>query len=93
MYFKAFSVVQIINMVVHSFFTLAMYIGLGVLLGWLAVEKWGAPGWVYVPVILLGVFIGFVSMVRFIINASESYGRIERERNEKYGKGTPPDAE
>jgi uncharacterized membrane protein (DUF485 family) len=90
MYTKAFGAIQIVNIVVHSFFTLAMYIALGVLLGWLSVEKWGAPKWAYVPFIVGGVLIGFISMVRFIIFAFRGYERLERERREKYGKGNPP---
>ena len=84
MYGRAFSAIQVINIVIHSIFTLLWQIGLSVLIGWLLTERWGAPQWVFVPIILLGVGSGLVSMVRFVISASASVERIEREREEKY---------
>lgn len=84
MYGKAFTALQVVNVVIHSIFTLLWQIGLSVLIGWLCVDRWGAPSWVYVPVIMLGVASGLVSMVRFVISASASVERIEREREEKY---------
>ena len=77
---RAFSAIQIVNIVLQAIFNLLWQIGLAVLIGWLCVDKWGAPGWVYVPVIMLGVFSGLYSMVRFIISASAGAERIEKER-------------
>ncbi len=93
MYGKAFTALQLINIVVHSIFTLLWQIGLSILIGWLCVEKWSAPSWLYVPLILLGVASGLIGMVRFILSASASVERIEREREKKYAqnKSNTPD--
>ena len=55
MFGRAFGVIQILNIVIQSIFTLLIQIAIAILIGWLCVDKWGAPDWVYVPVILLGV--------------------------------------
>ena len=76
---------QIINLVVHSIFTLLFQIALGFGAGWLAVERWGAPSWIYVPLILLGTFSGFYSMITFILSAGRAIERLERERRARRG--------
>ena len=86
MYRRAFSAVQIINIVVHSFFTLIFQIALGLGAGWLAVEKLGAPSWVYVITILLGVGTGLYSMITFVISSSRAVERLEAERRAKRGE-------
>jgi hypothetical protein len=86
MYRGAFSAIQIINMVVHSIFTLLFQIAIGLGIGWLAVEKWGAPSWAYVPLILLGTIFGFYSMITFLLSAMRSYERLEKERESRQKK-------
>ena len=92
MYRGAFSIIQLINMIAHSFFTLLFNIALGLGIGWLAVEKWGAPSWVYIPFILLGVITGFYSMISFLLSATRSFERLERERAEKRRGGARTDS-
>ena len=82
MYRSAFSAIQIINIVVHSIFTLLFQIALGLGAGWLIVERWGGPSWAYVPAILVGTISGLYSMITFVISASRSYERLEKERAE-----------
>lgn len=76
---KTVSTVHTVNIVFQSIFTLAMYIGLGLLTGWLASNYWGAERWIYVPCILGGVTIGLVSMVRFVLLASRNLERLEAQ--------------
>lgn len=80
---EAYSTVYVINVVFQSIFTLVWNIGLALLIGWASVEWFSAPDWIYVPLILLGVITGFVSMVRFILTAMKSLDRIENERRQK----------
>ena len=86
MHRKFFNAIYALNMFFQGFFSLATPIALAVLLSWLLVEKAGSPPWLYAPLVILGVFSGFYSMVKFIIAAGNSLERLEREQNEKYKK-------
>ena len=87
MYRKFISAMYLLNIIFQSFFNLAFPIGLAILGSWLLVEKAGAPGWIYAPLVIVGVAIGFVSMVRFILSATRALDRLEEERNKKEEKG------
>ena len=84
---ETYSAFYVINIVFQSIFTLVWQIGLSVLIGWLAVEKLGAPDWTYVPLILIGVGTGLVSMVRFILAAMKSLEHIEQQKLKKKKRG------
>ncbi len=79
MYKKAISALHVVNIVSQSIFTLLWQIALGVGIGYLAVTYWSAPGWIYVPLILAGVFTGLVSMVRFLLAAMKGLDRLEAQ--------------
>ena len=83
MYRKFISAMYLLNIIFQSFFNLAFPIGLAILISWLFVEKAGAPGWLYAPLVIVGVAIGFVSMIKFILSATRALDRLERERQEK----------
>ena len=74
------------NIVFQAIISLASPAALAFFIGWLAVSKFGAPSWIYVPLIVLGIIVGFISMVRFAISASEGLERLEKNRNEKNKK-------
>jgi hypothetical protein len=80
---QAYSTFYVVNIVFQSIFTLLWQIALGLFVGWLSVEKLGAPDWLYVPIILIGVVTGLVSMVRFILAAMRSLERLEEEKRKK----------
>lgn len=80
---QAYSTFYVVNIVFQSIFTLLWQIALGLFVGWLSVEKFGAPDWLYVPIILIGVVTGLVSMVRFILAAMRSLERLEEEKRKK----------
>lgn len=81
-----YSTFYVINIVFQSIFTLLWQIGAAIFVGWIFVSLVGAPKWLYVPLILLGVGSGLVSMVRFILAAMKSLDRIEEERKAKAKK-------
>lgn len=83
MYKKAFSAIQLLNIVIQGFVSLLFPIGLGILFSWLSVEKWGAPSWLWVVLTVSGALIGIVSMIRFILSACRAYERLEEERRRK----------
>ena len=80
---QAYSTFYVVNIVFQSIFTLLWRIALGLFVGWLSVEKLGAPDWLYVPIILIGVVTGLVCMVRFILAAMRSLERLEEEKRKK----------
>ncbi|MBQ7390129.1 MAG: hypothetical protein IJW02_03350 [Clostridia bacterium] len=80
---EGYSTFYVINIVFQSIFTLLWQIAAALLVGWIFVRFVGAPPWIYVPLILLGVASGLVSMVRFILAAMKSLERIEEERRRK----------
>ena len=80
---QAYSTFYVINIVFQAIFTLLWQIATALIIGWIFVEKIGAPSWIYVPLILMGVFSGLVSMVRFILAAMRSLERIEDQKRKK----------
>ena len=81
MYRKIISATYVLNIIFQSFFNLAFPIGLGILFSWLLVEKAAAPGWIYAPLVLIGVIIGFSSMIRFTLSAMRALERLEAQSN------------
>ena len=52
-------------------------------MGWLAVEKLGAPRWVYIPIILIGTFFALFSMIRFLMSSTKTLDKTEKEQKER----------
>ena len=75
-----------LNIVLQSFWTLLMPIGVGVFFGWLLTEKCGIGNYIFVVFILLGVAVGFFSMIKFLISALAGLERLENEQKKKGNK-------
>ena len=80
---EGYSAFYVMNIVFQSIFTLIWQIALALFVGWIFVEYVGAPEWAYIPLILLGVGTGLVSMVRFILTAMKALERLEEQRRIK----------
>ena len=80
---SSYSTFYVVNIVAQAIFTLIWYIFTALVIGWLLTNKLGAPSWTYVPLIMVGVALGLVSMVRFILAAMNSLERIEEENRKK----------
>lgn len=80
---RLMNVMYVLNIVVQSFFNLLLPIGLMVLFSWLLTEKMNVGQWIYVVLILLGVIVGFISMIRFILTAMAGLERLEKEQKNK----------
>ena len=78
-----YSAIYVFNIIFQSIFTLLWQIGTAVFVGWIFVRFVGAPEWVYVPLILLGVVTGLVSMTRFILSAMNALERLEEQKRQK----------
>lgn len=90
MYAKLVSAMYVLNIIFQSFFNLAFPIGLSILGSWLLVDKAGAPGWIYAPLVIVGVIIGFSSMIKFILSAMRALDRLEEQKKRtKETKETP----
>jgi hypothetical protein len=50
------------------------------------VEKAGMDGWIYAVLIILGVAVGFYSMIRFLLTALAGLERLEKEQEERARK-------
>lgn len=72
--------VKVLNLVIQSFLSLILDIFVALGLGWLLVEKLGAPDWAYVPVIIIGALVGVLSMLKFILTATNNMEKIERDK-------------
>ncbi len=83
---QTISFVYVLNIIFQALFSLIFSIALMFGLGYLAVDVWGAPDWLYIPLILIGVGTGLVSMVKFILAAMQGLDRLEREREKRKGK-------
>ncbi len=79
MYKKTVSALYVINIAFQSIFTLGWQIALGFGIGYVAVNFCSAPNWIYVPLILVGVVTGFISMIRFLLAAMKSLDRLEAQ--------------
>ena len=69
-----------LNIILQAFWSLLFPIGAGVLAGWLLTEKCDVGNYVFVILILLGVLIGLVSMIRFLLSALAGLERLEKEQ-------------
>ena len=78
---QLFYTLYAINVIFQAFLTLAFPIGLGVLASWLLVSNAGWPGWIYAPLVIIGVLMGFYSMVRFVMSAMAGIERLEAQQD------------
>ena len=75
------SFIYVLNIAMQALFSLLFTVAVFFGIGYLAVNSWGAPTWVYVPLILAGVGTGLLSMIRFILSAMAGLDRLEKQRD------------
>ena len=83
MHKKLFNALYVINILAQALFTLVFSAAVFGGISWLAVKYLSAPGWIYVPAIVVGVLLGFYSMVKFILSAMSGLERLEAEQKKK----------
>ncbi len=71
------------NIAIQSIVSLLSPIAILCAVAWLLSERLGVGSWIYAVLILLGVLVGLVSMVRFLLGASRALDVLEREHREK----------
>ena len=80
MYNKIVNSLYLINVIFQAFFSLLFPMGCALLLAWYMVEKKDMPSWLYVVLIISGVFIGLFSMVKFVLSAMKAFENLEKEQ-------------
>lgn len=82
---KLFNVLYVLNIVFQAIFTLltpALFFGF---IAWLLNTRAGLERWIFAPFIIVGVLIGFYSMIKFTISAMSGLERLEKEQNSDDG--------
>lgn len=82
MYRKIYDLTYVLSVVVQGFWSLLFPIGLGLFGGWLLVDKVGAPSWLMIVLTIAGVFVGLVSMCKFLMSAMVALERRDKEKAE-----------
>ena len=77
---QAVSFMYALNIVLQSLFSLLFSVSVFVGGAYLLTEHAGLESWVYIPAVLLGLGLGAVSMVRFILAAMAGLERLEKEK-------------
>ncbi len=80
---QAVSFLYVLNIVMQAFFSLLFTVAVLTGVGYLLVTFAGVGEWVYIPLILVGVAWGVISMVRFILVAMAGLDRLEKERGKR----------
>lgn len=81
MYKKFVSAIYVINIVMQAIVTLLIPILIMFGASWLFVKYVSAPIWLYAILLPIGAISGFISMIKFIIRASEGLERLEKQKN------------
>ncbi|MBE6537149.1 MAG: AtpZ/AtpI family protein [Ruminococcaceae bacterium] len=82
-YQKLITPLYVLNIVLQALISLLSPIAVMFLLAWLLVTKLAVGTWIYVVLIMIGVFSGLYSMVVFIISASRALEAIEKQNSQK----------
>lgn len=83
MHKKIYNAAFLINVIFQSFFNLIFPMAGMFFVGWLLVDKCSCPEWIYVPLLIVGLITGLISMVKFLIYALEIAERNEKAQNAK----------
>lgn len=83
MHKKIFNAVYALNIFFQSALSLVTPTAIAFLIAYLLHEKAGVGGWIYAPLVTLGVLSGLYSMVKFILSASRALEALEKQQREK----------
>ena len=83
MYKKIVSALYSLNILIQAIYSLAVPIGVGALASFLLTKYASFPDWIWAVLLILGVFVGLYSMVKFVLTASENLERLEKQQSKK----------
>ena len=81
MYRRLVGAMYVINIIAQAIFTLITPAAILFGIAFLLVKYLSLPSFLYAIAIILGVLVGFISMIRFVIAASEALERLEKQQN------------
>ena len=81
MYRKITNALHLMNIAFQAFYSLALPIGIGALAAYLLTKHTSVGAWVWPVLMMLGVFVGLYSMIKFILSATANFQRLEEQRD------------
>ena len=85
-YNKVLTPIYIVNIIFQSFISLISPAAIMLLTAFLLNRYTSLGGWIYAPLITIGIICGFFSMISFIIKAMSALEAIEKQNAEKSAK-------
>ncbi len=82
MYKRHITLIYALNIMFQAIFTLALGIGAALFISYIATSNWGAPDWIYAPLVTVGVLIGLVSMLKYLFVAMRSLEKLEQQHKQ-----------
>ncbi len=79
MYKKFISAFRLLNVLFQSIYSLVLPIGIGALASFLLTKYASAPEWIWAVLMVIGTFGGLYSMIKYIISATASIDRMEKQ--------------
>ena len=86
MHKKLFNALYVLNILGQALFTLVTPAALLGAVAWLLNAKAGVGSWIYAVLIVIGLLLGFYSMIRFVISAMAGLERLENEQKKDSGQ-------
>ena len=83
MYKRFVNSLYVLNILFQAFFTLLVPVGLGALGAYILTTLAGVGGWIWAVLLILGVFSGLYSMIKYILTAMAALERLEKEQNSR----------
>ena len=83
MYRNLVGALYVLNIIFQALFTLLLSPLALFLINYLCVSYLSFPKWSYAISLSVGFIIGLVSMIKFVITASEGLERLEKQRKSK----------
>ena len=81
MHKKFFNALYVLNIVAQAFFDLVFPVALMWLISYLLTSYAEVESWIFAPMLIVGVLVGLISMVKFILTAMTALERLEREQS------------
>lgn len=83
MYKRFVNSLYVLNILFQAIFTMLVPVGLGALGAYLLTTLAGVGGWIWAVLIILGVFTGIYSMIKYVLVAMAALERLERGQTER----------